>query len=60
MTEREQLIVRAVVDRLRQLGAPLLAEGWRPELVVFDPSELQRLPGYKVALVVSINSVPEP
>jgi hypothetical protein len=59
VTERERLLVRAVSDRLRGIGGALLAEGWHAEIVVLDPSEIERLPGYKVALVVPIDAVPK-
>lgn len=35
-----------------------MQKGWRPELVVFTGDEVPRIPGYKVALVVPIDSVP--
>ncbi len=59
MNEREQLLVRAATDRLRPVCEELIAAGWQPELIVFAPSEIERLPGYKVALVVPVDSVPE-
>lgn len=54
MNEREQLLLRAVADRLARLAEPLIAEGWHPELIVFTAEEIERIPGYKVALVVPL------
>jgi hypothetical protein len=56
VTEREELLVHAVTDRLRALAASLIEAGWRPEVIVFAPSEIERIPGYKVALVVPVES----
>lgn len=58
MNEREQILVRAVTNRLSQLGRPLIEEGWQVELIVFAPTEIERLPGFKVALVVPIGMGP--
>ena len=46
-----------VADRLRPLAQELVAEGWRPELVVLAPAELERIPGFKMALVVPLESL---
>jgi hypothetical protein len=59
MKEREQILVRAATDRLRPLAQELVDAGWKPELVVFAPHELERIAGYKVALVVPLDSIPE-
>jgi hypothetical protein len=55
VNERELLLVRAVIYRLRQLAEPLLEEGWKPELVVLAANEIERIPGFKVALVVPVD-----
>jgi len=59
MNAREQALIFVLTDRLRGLGEELIVEGWRPELVVLDPTEIARIPGYKVALVVPTESAPE-
>jgi hypothetical protein len=57
MNEREQILTRAAaaIDRLHALGQELVAAGWRPEIIVFAPSELPRIVGYKVALVLPVD-----
>lgn len=50
------MLLDAALDRLRALGALLIEQGWQPELIVFTPAEIERIPGYKVALVVPIDS----
>jgi hypothetical protein len=54
VNEREQLLIQAVTDRLTRLADPLIEEGWHPELIVFTADEIERIPGYKVALVVPL------
>lgn len=55
MIGREQLLIEMLLDRLRPAAEMLLGDGWAPQLVVFAPSELERIPGYKVGLVVPID-----
>ena len=57
MNEREQILLRAAADALRSFGGELRQAGWTPELVVLAPPELERIPGYKVALVVPLDRV---
>jgi len=52
---REQELVRMITERLRLTGEELIRAGWRPELIVFAPGEIERIPGYKVALVVPLD-----
>jgi hypothetical protein len=59
MMEPEEILVRTAIDRLRPLAQELVDAGWRPELVVLAPTELGRIAGYKVALVVPLDSIPE-
>jgi hypothetical protein len=60
MNERERLLMEVVNERLRPLWNELVAEGWRPEVVVFAPGELPRIPGYKVCFVVPLDTIPDP
>jgi hypothetical protein len=60
MNERQQLLLRAATDRLAVMGQTLIEEGWRPEIIVFAPPEIERISGYKVALVVPIDSAAFP
>lgn len=55
MNEREQVLLNEALDRLRPWGLELMATGWRPELVVLAPEEIERIPGFKVALVVPLD-----
>jgi hypothetical protein len=57
--EQEQALVRVALERLRPLGLELIDAGWRPEVIAMAPSEIERIPGYKVALVVPIESIPD-
>jgi len=54
VNERERLLLRIATDRLKPYGEKLRDDGWNPELIVFSPSEIERVPGYKVAIVVPI------
>ena len=58
MNAREQALFRLATDTLGECAEALVGQGWQPEVVVFSPDEpcLSRLPGYKVALVVSLDS----
>lgn len=56
MNEREQALIDVVSEDLARYGRRLSARGWQPELVVFTGDEVPRLPAYKVALVVPIDS----
>jgi hypothetical protein len=58
VTEREQALLRLAADRLRPFWHELSAAGWKSEVIVFAPEEIKRLPGYKIALVVSLDSIP--
>jgi hypothetical protein len=58
VNEREQMLVRAAIDRLRLAALPMRTSGWKAEIIVLNPSEIPRLPGYKVALVVAVDSIP--
>lgn len=60
MNEREQIFVRTITERLRDPGIRLASKGWSAEIVVLAPEEIPRIPGYKVALVVSEAGVPPP
>lgn len=51
----ESILLHAATDYLRPLGEQLRDAGWRPEVVVFAPQELPRIPGYKVALVCPLS-----
>jgi len=55
MNAREQVFIALATDELRLCGKHLLGQGWHTEIVVFGPEELERIPGYKVALVLSID-----
>lgn len=59
MNAREQALMFAVTDRLRPLAQELVVEGWRPELVVLTGDEIERIPGFKIALVVPLDPAPE-
>lgn len=59
MNELQQALTKVALDRLRPVGKELEEAGWRPQLVIFPPEELTRIPGYKVALVVPLDSVTE-
>jgi hypothetical protein len=55
MNEHEQREIEIALDKLRPHGKTLSAAGWRAELIVFAPAELDRLgSGYKVALVLPL------
>lgn len=58
MNEPVELLVRAATDALRPYGTTLKDEGWRPELVVYAPGELQMggktNGGYAVALILPL------
>lgn len=56
MTEVEQILVEAAARRLAPIAHALSEDGWHPEIVVFAPSEIERIPGYKVAVVLPISS----
>jgi hypothetical protein len=50
--------VEEVLTRLRLLTKLLIEEGFRPELIVFAPDEIERIPGFKVALVIPTDPLP--
>lgn len=56
MNEREQVLLRAATERLRPAYDSLVEQGWRPEMIVFAPEEIERIPGFKVALVVPLGT----
>lgn len=60
MKTRERVLMDTVMARLSEFGVSLIDDGWKPELVVFAPQEIERIPGYKVALVIPLDSVKEP
>lgn len=57
MNIREQALLELVTETLRPYGNELIGKGWNPQMVVLAPTELERIPGYKVALVVPLERV---
>lgn len=51
--------MNVALSRLRPLAAELIADGWQPELIAFAPSEITRISGYKVALIIPLDHVSE-
>jgi hypothetical protein len=59
MNEVETILLRRATDHLFPLAQKLREAGWRTEVIVFAPEEIERIPGYKVALVVPLASPEE-
>lgn len=59
MNERDHALLAVALERLQPLREDLVASGWQPEIIVFTNDEITRIPGYKVALVVPLDSVSE-
>jgi hypothetical protein len=56
MNERDIALVRHAIKHLQPLGSELAENGWRPEIILLAPEEIQRIPGYKVALVIPLDT----
>ena len=57
MNQRQRALLSLVSKRLRGVGLELFADGWDPQLIVFSPREIERIPGYKVGLIVPLDGV---
>ena len=56
MNANEQVLVDEALETLTQIARDLTGDGYRPQVIVFSPEEIDRIPGYKVALVLPIES----